>query len=111
MPTLTRTSQGLETPQATLARARGITDPAVPLTDTRAQSPTGFTVDIPNAIPQASLIEGGTIADVQARRDQLEGQQLATQQFDTDFDQLLGRVQAPLQATPFQDPERFIYLE
>lgn len=95
-PVKTKTSVGLETPQQTMDRASSLL------------KRTGFTAKIPDSIPSTAISEGGTFTDVRARRDQMESDQMGRQQFDTDFNNLMGRVQSPLQSSPFQNPEQFI---
>ena len=72
------------------------------------QPSTGFNVKIPDTVPSTALSGDNSIADVRAKRNQMESSQLALQQFNTDFGNLMGKVQAPLTATPFQNPEQFI---
>lgn len=69
---------------------------------------TGFKVDLPPTVPSEALNGNVGVADVRARRDSMEQQNLATEQFNTDYGNLMGRVQAPLGATPFQNPQQFI---
>jgi hypothetical protein len=95
-PTRTQTSVGLETPQQTMDRASALL------------KRTGFNAQIPDSIPSTAISDGGTFSDVRSMRDTMEGDQLSRQQFDTDFNNLMGRVQSPLQSSPFQNPERFI---
>lgn len=69
---------------------------------------TGFTVPMPDTVPAEALNGNVGRADVRSMRDTMEQNNLATEQFNTDYSNLMGRVQAPLNATPFQDPQAFI---
>jgi hypothetical protein len=69
---------------------------------------TGFNVQVPRTIPSTTLQSDQTVSDVFARRNEMEQEQAQGQQFDTDFNALMGRVQSPLTATPFKNPQQFI---
>lgn len=71
-------------------------------------TPTGFNVNIPDTIPSTSLTQGGTKTDVFAKRNQMEGQQVATQAGTQAYTDLLGRANAPLTGTPITNPDEYI---
>jgi hypothetical protein len=96
LPT-TRTSVGNETVNQTVARAQNMLKPS-----------TGFTVPMPDTVPAEALNGNVGRTDVRSMRDKLEQSNLATEQFNTDYGNLMGRVQAPLQSTPFSNPQDFI---
>lgn len=62
---------------------------------------TTFSVDIPDSIPSTALTQGGTRADVQARRNSLEQSQLSQQELQQNFQQGLAGIQKRPQETDF----------
>ncbi len=68
----------------------------------------GLKVDVPRTIPSTTLQSDQTIGDVFARRNEMEQEQMGRQQFETGFSNLMGRIQSPLGATPFANPQQFI---
>lgn len=67
-----------------------------------------FSMEVPETIPSTTLRSPATFNDVITRRRQAEQDQLATQQLGTDYDALLGRINTPVGATPFANPEQFL---
>lgn len=113
-PTKIKTSVGFETPQQTVNRARNLTSgmanssTASTVQNSSPRQSTGFTVPMPDTVPAEALNGNVGRADVRSMRDTMEQNNLATEQFNTDYSNLMGRVKAPLGATPFQDPQAFI---
>jgi hypothetical protein len=70
--------------------------------------PSGIRVDVPRTIPSTTLQSDQTFGDVFARRNEMEQEQMGRQQFETDFGNLMGRIQSPIGATPFANPQQFI---
>lgn len=65
-------------------------------------------VNVPPVVPADMLQNNTTMGDVFARRNELEQQSLATQQFNTDMTALNGRIQNTQLASPFVNPEQFL---
>lgn len=64
--------------------------------------------EIPKTVPAEALSGDNTIQDVFAKRNQMDTQNQQRLQLGTDYDNLLGRINAPLSSTPLSNPEAFI---
>lgn len=69
---------------------------------------TGLKVEVPKTIPSTTLQSDQTIGDVFARRNEMEQEQGVKTQLNTDYTNLMNRVQTPIKSTPFQNPQQFI---
>lgn len=99
------------TPQqarATLGQIKAGPATPMPVAGPTVNKSTGFTVPLPDTVPAEALNGNIGRTDVRGMRDTMEQNNLATEQFNTDYGNLMGRVQAPLQTTPFQNPQAFI---
>lgn len=90
----TRTSVGMETVDQTVARAN--------------QMRTGFTVPMPESVPAEALNGTYSISDVKMQRDNREQADMAAAQFNTDYNNLTGRIGNTKLNSPFTNPEQFL---
>ena len=76
-------------------------------TPTQMAAPT-FSLDLPEEVPSTALRGNATYNDVLAARSRAEQDQFNSQALGGQYDQLMGRIQTPVAATPFQNPEAYI---
>lgn len=72
-----------------------------------APTPT-FSMSVPDQIPSSALSTPATYNDVLAKARNAQQSQQFSQQLGTEYDALVGRINSPLAATPFQNPEAFL---
>lgn len=71
-------------------------------------SPVPFRVNTPDTINPATIQNAPGRTEVFARRDQMQAETDQRNQLNTDYTSLNSRINAPLGATPFQNPQAFI---
>lgn len=71
-------------------------------------SPTPFRINTPDTINPATLQNAPGRTEVFAARDQMQAQADQRNQLSTDYTNLTKRINSPLSASPFQNPQAFI---
>ena len=106
MPPLTQglTSQQSQNEKQAQAKRFGLATSATPA---QVAAPT-FNLQMPDEIPSTTLAGNNTFADVMTARSRAEQNQMNSQALGGQYDQLMGRIQTPVGATPFRNPEAFI---
>jgi len=117
-PTTTRRPTEGQMAASRIAAVRGMVNQGVSTPDARAElrrpiselpnqpgQRTGFTVPMPDAVPSEALNGNFSIQDVRANRDTREQADIATNQFNTDFNNLTSRIGNTTLSSPFTNPE------